>query len=73
MAITLYVEKSGDLILVESPSSRAWYTIWDGDKGAGAADLWSLKGCPEGWGWRISEKLLSKLIFVAGDHLLFWE
>lgn len=73
MAITLYIEKGGDLVLIESPSSRAWYTIWDGGKGDAGTDLWALKDDPFGWGWEMSGKHVSKLIFVAGDHLLFWE
>lgn len=73
MAITLYLDKDGDLLLVESPSSRAWHTVWDGDKGDAGPDLWALKDDPVGWGWEILEKQISKFIFVAGDHLLFWE
>ena len=70
MAITLYLEKGGDLLLVKSPSSRAWYTIWD--NGKASEGLRALKDDPVGWGWEISEKLISKLIFVADDLLLFW-
>lgn len=68
MAVDLYVEKKGEIILVEGVSHRAWYTLFD----ASGRDINRLKEDPEGYGWVISEKGLSKLIFVASEPLLIW-